>query len=105
MKRAFWIQFFLVVQLLGAAVWIVMPKYGHGGQSYRSRERIQAFAAYAETPSPETQATLDSELHRLDTYYITRALLIVLSVVAVDFAIVWYFWKKGDAKSPNPQAA
>jgi len=86
-------------ELISAAIWFILPKFGGGppggAYSFRAQHRMLAFSDWVQHPSQDTKAAWDSELaqlrqHNLITRDIPSAALLLLVSGGIAY-VVWNY--------------
>jgi len=95
--RRLFVILLIASQLLWLLAQLVLPHFGHGppsfDESYRGEERVLAYAASLEHPSPQTKGAWDEEVRRLDHHVLVRNSLVFGFILVLDGAAVYLFWR------------
>jgi len=95
--RRLFVILLIAPQLLRLLAQLVLPHFGHGSpsfdESYRGEERVLAYAASLEHPSPQTKGAWDEEVRRLDHHVLVRNSLVFGFILVLDGAAVYLFWR------------
>lgn len=82
------------VQLLAAATWAVLPKFGSGppggAYAFRAEQRIAALSEWLQHPTPDTKATWEEELARLKRHNLMTRHMPLLAAVLLFNGIIIY---------------
>ena len=95
-------RLFVVLLLAAQFLWLlaqfVLPHFGHGppsfDESYRGQERVLAYAASLERPSPQTKEAWDEEVRQLDRHVLLRDSRVLGFVLVLDGVVIYLFWRR-----------
>jgi hypothetical protein len=90
-------------QLLAAALWVLVPKFGSGppggAYSYRAEPRMHALSERYSHPSPETIAAWEHELQLLEAYKLRHLLLKIALALALNATLIYFLWSHADKQT------
>ncbi len=94
------IALILSVQLLALVIGLVLPKFSDGPPggafAFRAEQRMAALSEWVHHPSPETKATWEKELARLQKHLlVTRDIPVIALVLLLNGGIIYLIQKTG----------
>jgi hypothetical protein len=96
MMQTLLLRLVIVAVIAFGVWWFVSP---HMGRYPRSAQTIEAIRVDTEHHSAASQSALEEQLNRDAAYYRHRNLLIFISLLALDFVAIYFFWNYDKSKT------